>query len=487
MWSLVAVLVFASLSSLSSTLLLSGCGKNFYQAGRTLPPSGVLNRVLVAIQNPSPLSRGGLQILDAFYDIRHAYNNINKTFTISGYSGADPSQIQNFAEQQTGVVYGQGDGTFQTINYATEAFGTSISGLSGISSSIFSSRNLEYVVAANQQVHAFTIVDRTGPGNFALNVPGIYRVSINPGASVAMGFLQNSNAVYSIVHLTSAQSLQLKAGPSTWPTLVANYPGTTVQDCEPQNFPVYCAVQVADPDGVFDRPSKAIFSSDGSTAYILNCGPECGGTKAGIVAVPLPASAFNTGVAGPTAIGLSAPATATAIPGGVTDALQNGTTMYLSGQQLQTDGFQAGFLTVLDLSANAITGTYSISDGMHTKMVLDTTTATPAVTTLWIGSQNCEEGERFHQSQSGATVALGCLSLFNTSTKSVVVDTYKGDLTGLTDIQGLNKVYVAEGGQIHIYNAPDGSERDNFNVTVTGTASDVAYMDASTDSDDANY
>ena len=486
-WSSVLVLVLAGLSSLSSSLLLSGCGKNFYQAGRTLPPSGILNRVVVAIQNPSPLSRGSLQILDAYYDIRHAYNNINKTFTISGYSGADPSQIQNFAEQQTGVVYGQGDGTFQTINYATEAFGTSISGLSGVSSSIYSSRNLNYVVAANQQVHALTIVDRTGVGSFALNVPGIYRVSINPGATIALGFVQNSNAVYSIVHLTAVQSQQLKNGPSTWPTLVTNYPGTTVQDCEPQNFPVYCAVQLPDTHAVFDRPTKAVFSSDGSTAYILNCGPECGGTASGVVAVPLPASAFNTGVSGPTAIGLAPPVTATAIPGGVTDALQNGILLYLSGQQLQPDGFQAGFLTELNLLTNTIDGTYSISDGSHTKMILDTTTATPAVTTLWIGSQNCEEGERFHQSQSGATVALGCLTLFNTSTKAIAVDSYKGDLTGITDIEGLNKVYVAEGGQVHIYNAPDGSERDNFNVTVTGTASDVAYMDASTDGDDANY
>ncbi len=478
-WSVVAVLVLASLSSLGSSVLLAGCGKNFYFAGRTLPPSGILNRVVVAIQNPSPLSKGSLQILDAYYDIRHAYNNINQTFTISGYSGADPAQIQNLAEQQTGVVYGNGDGSLATVNYATEAAGTAITGLAGIASSVYASRNLGYVVAANQQVHALTIVDRTGAGNYSLNVPGVYRVSINPGATVALGFVQNSNAVYTVVHLTAAQQLQYKNGPSTYP---ANF-----QDCEPQNFPVYCAVQVADPAKVFDRPIKAVFSTDGATAYVLNCGPECGGTQAGVVAVPITAGSFNTGVSGPTAISLSAPATAVPIPGGATDALQNNNILYLSGQQLQPDGLQAGFLTLLNLKTNAIEGTYSISDGTHTKMILDTSTASPAVTTLWIGSQSCEEGERFHQSQSGATVALGCLSLFNTATNAVFVDSYKGDLTGITDIEGLNKVYVAEGGQVHIYNAPDGSERDNANVTVTGTAYDVAYMDAGTDGDDANY
>ena len=220
---MVAVLLFASLSSLSSSILMSGCGKNFYTGGRSLPPSGILNRVMVAIQNPSPLAKGSLQILDAYYDIRHAYNNINQTFSISGYSGADPSQIQNLAEQQTGVVYGQGDGSVGVINYATEgvASGTTITA-SGISSSIFASRNLSYVVAANQQVHVLTVIDRTGVGTFPLNVPGVFRTSINPGATVALGFVQNSNAVYSVVHLTTAQSQQYKNGPSTYPS---NFPG----------------------------------------------------------------------------------------------------------------------------------------------------------------------------------------------------------------------------------------------------------------------
>ena len=41
--------VFGALISVS--FLLTACGKNFYFANRGYPPSGVLNRVLVAIQN----------------------------------------------------------------------------------------------------------------------------------------------------------------------------------------------------------------------------------------------------------------------------------------------------------------------------------------------------------------------------------------------------------------------------------------------------
>ena len=38
---------------------------------------------------------------------------------------------------------------------------------------------------------------------------------------------------------------------------------------------------------VFDRPVKAVFSADGSTAYVLNCGPECGGTASSDSLLPV--------------------------------------------------------------------------------------------------------------------------------------------------------------------------------------------------------
>ena len=60
---------------------------------------------------------------------------------------------------------------------------------------------------------------------------------------------------------------------------------------------------------------------------------------------------------------------------------------------------------------------------------------------------------------------------------------YYGDLTGLCWVQGFNKVYTAYGGQVHIFSTADNSEIDNKNVTVQGTALDVAYMDAVTDAD----
>jgi hypothetical protein len=61
---------------------------------------------------------------------------------------------------------------------------------------------------------------------------------------------------------------------------------------------------------------------------------------------------------------------------------------------------------------------------------------------------------------------------------------YYGSLTGLCWVQGLHKVYTAYGGQVHAFRTADGSEINNFYITVQGNALDVAYMDATDDTSD---
>ncbi len=61
---------------------LAGCGTTTYFAGRNLPPSGLTNRVLIAIQNPSASDQG--RAADCRRLLRHplrSYNNINVTFS----------------------------------------------------------------------------------------------------------------------------------------------------------------------------------------------------------------------------------------------------------------------------------------------------------------------------------------------------------------------------------------------------------------------
>src|SRR5580704_16823974 len=438
-------------------MVLAGCGKSFYFGGRALPPSGILNRVLIAVQNPGALTKGTLAIVDAHYDIRHSFNNSVPSFSLAGYSGADPITIQNMPEEQAGAVYGAGDGSFALLSYASEKQSSSVS-LPGQSSSVYISRDQRYVFAANQAAHTLTVQDRTLGTSYRLNLPNVYRVSINPSGTAALAFLQNSNLVFSVYKLQTNQHTPANA-----------------EDCEPQNLPVYCLLPVP---GNFDRPTKAIFSADGTTAFVLNCGPECGGVQASVSFLPVAGIIIQSGA--PVPPGAPTNVTATIpIPGGTTDALQNANLLYLAGQQLQPDGFFAGYLSILDTNAKQVTGSYSISDGTHLKM------AFADDNTLWVGSQLCTLGERYHL---GATTNLGCLTMFNTSSNSVtMIDSYKGDATGIAAVTSLHKVYSAEGGQVYIYNTVDGSTLDNSQVTVVGTAYDVAYMDAPSDDNNTTY
>ena len=475
---------------MATAIALAGCGKTYYFDGRVLPPSGLVNRVVIAIQNPSAFSKGALQIVDAYYDIRSGYNGTPASFSISGYSGALPISIQNMPEEQYGAVYGSGDGSFTLASYASEKTTGAVGGLNGLSSSIFITRNADYVFAASQASHVLTVVNRVIGGSYPLGLPGVYRVSVNPGGSVALAFVENSNYAYYPRELTSAQSLNYSGGPTTWPKAAV--------DCEPQNAPVWCLFQMQSPDNVdatgnhygapltFDRPVKAVFSADGSTAYILSCGPECGGVTSSYTPVPIAPMIFLLGQSSGLLPTTSALLSATVpIPGGASNSLVDSTTMYVVGQRpqlVQGHTLFGGNLTVVNLSNNTAGSPVSISDGQPgaiSRMV------EADDNTLWIAMTGCTAGVRYATNAAGG---YGCLTMYNTSTNTVtMLEPYIGDATGIAAVTGLHKIYTAEGGQVYIYSTVDGSSIDNSEVTVTGTAYDVAYMDAITDADNTVY
>jgi hypothetical protein len=497
-------LVFSALAALVTAGVLAGCGNNFYFAGRVLPPSGIANRVLIAIQNPSVASKGVLQFVDAFYDIRQSFNDKIPSFSISGYTGALPITIQNMPEEQAGAVYGSGDGSFALINYAKESFTSAVAPLTGLSSSVFVSRSRNYVISASQQANFLTVVDNVGGKSYPLSLPGVYHVSINPGGSVMMAFVQNSDYAYYPRKLQASESTGLAAyylSNHTWPAPYV--------DCEPQNLPGMCLVQAQSPDSMnpasnlptgaplsFHRPIKAIFSADGSSAYILNCGQECGGTVSGGTAssisilptAPMIVQSGQQSGSLPTTAALASAAVTIRIPGGASNALEtpggpnNTDTLYVLGEQLQPDGLFTGNLTPVNLAVSPVTAGPAIpvsdsSPGQRTRMILADDN------TLWLGGIRCTEGERYATGQP-----YGCLTMFNISTNTVtLIEPFQGDLTGLAAVTGLHKLYIAEGGQVYIYATPDGSAINNFFVTVTGTAYDVAYMDAITDTDNTVY
>jgi len=475
-------------AALTVAAALAGCGGTTYFAGRNLPPSKLTNRVLIAIQNPSAFGKGLLQFVDAYYDRRAGYGGKPASYSISGYAGALPVTIQNMPEEQVGYVYGSGDGSFTPASYSKETSSGAVGGLSGLSSSIFITRSQNFVFAASQSLHVFSVVDRTNSGTYTLSLPGVYRVSVNPGGTMALAFVQNSNYAYYPVKLSAAQTTSFSGGPPTWPKAAV--------DCEPQNAPGWCLFQAQSPDStdgtgyhygaplVFDRPVKAVFSIDGGTAYVLNCGPECGGTTASVSILPVSPMIFAVGrSSGTLPTNATLASTRIAIPGGASNALVDSSTMYVVGQQPQQISGQtlfAGNLTVVNLGNNTAGSSIAVSDGFPgaASRILEADD-----NTLWIGMTKCNNGVRAATGQP-----YGCLTMYNTSTGSVtMLEPYLGDATGIADVEGLHKIYTAEGGQVYIYSTTDGTAIDNQYVTVTGTAYDVAYMDATTDANNTVY
>ncbi len=518
-----SALVVTGLLLAASMLTLSGCRRPLYYypqynyAGRATPPSGLLERVLVAYTANG--STGGLEILDGLNDLRGNIQNTVRFHAISGYSNANPVDIINFPEETAGYVFSSNDGGLTTINYSTEAGAGPAGSFGAGSPSAAAAPNGGLFAGAAEQAGELVVVSG---GTYALNLPNVDKVVIDQGDSVILAMLRNSNTLYRVVKL-----------PATGNPVAP--PGSV--DCEPLLLPVFCVVPVGGPAGTYDHPTNVSFSLDGTTAYVLNCGPECGGTTASVAFLQMSALNINTiPTVNPLSPGAPSPLTVLPvanpipIPGGVTDALSDGTTLYLSGQQLQASGPYAGLfagnLTQLSLTNYTAGAPISISDGTHTRMLFADNN------TLWIGSSQCSTGVRAavaaqQLAANGTTTQAGnynCLTMVTlggATPKAQIVPAvtqsptspvpvaypntnqnqfYYGSLTGICWVQNFHKVYTAYGGQIHAFytgisptpvsevngedanGGPAGAEINNFNITVQGTVNDVAYMDALTNS-----
>jgi hypothetical protein len=479
----------------AATLAFTGCGQNLYKfpatnfAGRPIPPSQLANRVMVAVANPGPFSGGELEILDANRDIRNNVQNTVFGFFIAGYANRVPTTIASFPEQGYGQVYGSGDGTYTRVSYGSETVAGSTAGLPPISDSIATISSDLQVYAASSSSSAVVVVDNSIGRTIALNLPGAQHVVTNVGGTVVLVTTRNTNNLYRIVKLNN----------NVLP------PANTYNDCEPLTLPVYCVVPVnnvpaspATNNIILDRPTGVVFSLDGGTAYVLNCGPECGGATSSITALntaPLNVNNIPTvGVASPQLSNV-------AVPGGATVGLTDGTNLYVAGQQLVTSGPAAGLFTgeftVVSLTgATPVAGApLAVPDGTHSSLLFADDN------TLWVGSTLCSNGAKGFLAQNlpAGTINLNCLAVYTLGsnvTPTVVPAVsptspvlypnqnndqfYYGDLTGICWVQNLHKVYSAYGGQVHAFMTNNLSEIDNSQITVQGTAENVVYMDALT-------
>lgn len=200
-----------------------------------------------------------------------------------------------------------------------------------------------------------------------------------------------------------------------------------------------------------NRPVWAAFSNDSSTAFIMNCGLECGGTAA--------ASVSSLVFSNNPMLALSNTVT---VPGGATYGVLQGTSLFVAGTTPGTvcGTTACGTLNAIDVSnvtSLQVTDTKPITDGYHNRMVIT------ADNQVFVGARNC----------SGP-----CLSMYNATTKTVTIGSDSGDVTGLQAVTGRPEVYVVENGELRIWLTPsDTLQIPQNQINISGFAVDVKIVD----------
>ena len=277
----------------------------------------------------------------------------------------------------------------------------------------------------------------TGAVTATIPVPGAHYLVPSPTGNQVLIFSDNSDSVTLL-----------------FPSLLGTGGQTNTQT------PCTVAPVAACAIGGFDRPVGGVFSSSGSTAYIFNCGFECGGVSNASV-VPLD---LSTQTAGP-----PIPLVNGAVVGGATIGLLSGNTLYVAGTPpgtacgAGTAAANCGVLSVLDLGSATVTATALIPDGYHNRIQLG------ANGQLFVGSRTCTN-------VVSTTETRGCLAIFDSVHSKVTVPPQNGDVTGIEPIPHRSVVYVCQGGGLKIYDTTT-DQTQAIQVLIVGQAVDVKVVD----------
>lgn len=187
------------------------------------------------------------------------------------------------------------------------------------------------------------------------------------------------------------------------------------------------------PPGTLSRPVTAFFSSDGTKAYILNCGVECGGPS-----TTIGNTVYSAWI---TVVNVQNPAAATVIarwgvPGattGVIDRYQN--KLWIAGSsKIVTDSagnsvFDGNF-TLVDLTNGPV---HSVQTGNGNQRIIRSVNGN-----YWIGAQNCG--------------AQSCITIVDPgATTATVLPQMNGNVTGITYNVISGDVYAIEGQGLKMY------------------------------------
>lgn len=416
-----AVLLLVSSAALLVLVSCGGSGNSVTgpNGNATLnAPSKLQNRAFITNQYS-----GNIQIVDSQNDTT-AYYTVTNNNTGNTTPGGSPASAVNIVvgssltwevlspDDLETLVYNPLSNSLTFITNASESMNGSVNLAGWASMAVYSpdSKNVYVPVPAapitNSRPGAVQIISTaSGTVSATIPVPSAQFAAISPNGNTLLVFAANSDTMY-LLNVSS-----------TSPSGVA-IPG-------------------------FSRPVNAFFSSDSNTAYILNCGPECGSTAG-------PPSVMKFDVPSQTI-------TARVPVGGASVGLLKNTTLYVAGYP----GGSTGTFDVVDVGSmtRSTPNPIVIGDGNHTTMAISNNNK------MYIGAVTC------------ANVTVGCLSIVDLG--KVAADpqpTPLGVVTGMQSIPSRNVMYVIQGGVLNIYDTTTG-QLQSTQIAFRGALYGVVQVD----------
>lgn len=381
----------------------TACGYNYDQVrGRT-------ERMLTSQGVTTTSSFGGLIILNGYND------TLTGLPPLSG--GNSPGLMESSPQRNIIGAFDSSTNSLYAVNTATEkninTVGVKILGPT-TSFVIPTAQPIAYAAVPSAVVPGFAIHGAINVANFSTGT------TTTIAAPNAQTVVSNGTATQLLVFSNDSNSMIVLS-----PSLAAP-PVDTSCYTNPPN-----AVCTFVPG--FDRPVYAIVN--GTTAYVLNCGPECGGTQASVMTVDLPTLAI----------------TSTIPVDAATWGILSGSTLYVAGTSptnnactgQTTAAKTCGRLDVVDLGSGTVTATAVITDGYHDRMDLTQNGQ------VFVGSYNCTNIGDVGNPTAGEV--RGCLSIYHVDTGAVIIPPDNGNVDGLQGIVSRYSEYVAEGGYLRVY------------------------------------
>jgi DNA-binding beta-propeller fold protein YncE len=419
-----SALLFLTLAIASFSLV--SCNGSVHIA---LPPSGLSQRVLASQSASAPTAFAGLVVIDG------QYNTLGRGIINAGTS---PGLMAISPDRSTLLSFDIASNKVDVVNTAKQAVTGTVQLPGPTMSMAVPNPSFGYAAVPAAPINgaaagALIEMNLTSPSITAtISVPNAQTVVSSPSGNQLLVFSNDSDSVTVV-----APSLVSVGTPVT--TVIAG----------------------------FDRPVSAVFSSDGSIAYVLNCGAECGGTQASV-------QILNMGATTPT-LGALVPVD------GATIAYLNGSQLWVAGNSPTnnscagetTSATTCGRLDTVDVNTMMVTGSITITDGYHDRISFGLGGQ------LFIGSYTCTNIGNVNDPQGEVR---GCLSIYNAVNNTVVIPPDNGDVTGLQNFSTLYVEYVAEGGNLRVYSTTSDTLLitqyiETGTIVITGFITDVKAVD----------